>query len=96
MNEYPSEEDLKRIETWKYKDCYNLFLFIQSLWNKEKGKCTIKIYQVYFGTGGWSGNEEIISALQNNYMIWSLTWQKSERGGAFWFTLPTKKTLKAK
>lgn len=94
--EYPSEETLKKIREWEYKDCYKMFLFIQDNWNQEKGRFEIKTYHVYAATGGWSGNEAIIAALQNNYMVWSLTWQKSARGGAYWFTLPLKRTLKTK
>ena len=93
---YPSEEALKKIKEWEYKDCYNLFLFIQENWNQEQGRCEIKTYHVYFSTGGWSGNEAIIATLESNYLVWSLTWQKSARGGAYWFTLPLKRTLKPK
>lgn len=34
--------------------------------------------------GGWSGNEEIIAALQSS-MFWVRCWRKSERGGHFYF-----------
>jgi hypothetical protein len=40
-------------------------------------------------TGGWSGNEEIISVLQNS-MFWVMYWQKSERGGHYYFELPER------
>lgn len=36
-------------------------------------------------TGGWSGNEDIIRALQENYVVWGITWQLSERGGRYVF-----------
>ncbi len=36
-------------------------------------------------TGGWSGNEDIIMALQENYVVWGITWQLSERGGRYVF-----------
>lgn len=38
-----------------------------------------------FCTSGWSGNEELISALQDNRMWWALCWYRSERGGRFEF-----------
>jgi hypothetical protein len=34
-----------------------------------------------FATGGWSGNESIIEALQGNGFFWILCWFQSERGG---------------
>jgi len=34
-----------------------------------------------FATGGWSGNEDIIEALQANGLFWILCWVSSERGG---------------
>jgi hypothetical protein len=36
-------------------------------------------------TAGWSGNEDTIGALQSNAMFWALYWQKSERGGHYYF-----------
>jgi hypothetical protein len=39
-------------------------------------------------TGGWSGNESLIEALQRNHIFWSLCWMKSERGGHFVFEVP--------
>lgn len=48
----------------------------------------LKEKEVYIATGGWSGNEEIISALHDNLLFWGICWQKSERGGAYWFTIP--------
>lgn len=46
--------------------------------------------QLELHTGGWSGNEEIISVLQES-MFWYLYWQKSERGGHYYFELPEVK-----
>ena len=39
-------------------------------------------------TGGWSGNEEIIEALRNNFILWSLCWVQSRRGGHYILHLP--------
>jgi hypothetical protein len=39
----------------------------------------------YVSTGGWSGNESIIGAMQRNDMMWHLNWVQSRRGGHYIF-----------
>ena len=89
--EYPSEEALAHIEHF---DCINgdttkLIEFIEQLWwmpdwgfkfNKENK--TLSLH-----TGGWSGNESIMSALQENEFFFTLHWNKTERGGHYYFKL---------
>lgn len=36
-------------------------------------------------TGGWSGNESIIGALQKNWLWWAMCWQSSHHGGLYFF-----------
>lgn len=36
---------------------------------------------IRFATGGWSGNESLIHALQRNHIVHGLTWVMSRRGG---------------
>lgn len=91
MNEYPTEEQLKQIEEWHYKDFKNLALFIQSIWNwgeeyarlSEPKKDTFgNEYQMFeLITGGWSGNEDILHALHKNHMFRMMCWEASFRGG---------------
>lgn len=54
---------------------------------KVSGKTRLK---VFIATCGWSGCEEIIEALEkaDNGMFWLCCWQKSIRGGKYWFKLP--------
>jgi hypothetical protein len=40
-------------------------------------------------TGGWSENEDIIEALMQT-LFWALYWEKSERGGHYYFYVPSK------
>lgn len=48
--------------------------------NREKG-------DLQLWTGGWSGNEAIIAALQANLLFFSLYWQESKRGGYYRFKI---------
>lgn len=66
-------------ETWMYKD----WGFIRKRPIKEK-------FTLILHTGGWSGNEEIIGALQNNIYVWYY-WKMKKAGGHYWFSLPTIK-----
>ena len=43
---------------------------------------------IRFATGGWSGNESIISALDANWVVTMLCWQMSARGGLHIYELP--------
>ena len=40
-----------------------------------------------FCTGGWSGNESLISAMQQNLLFWSFCWEMSKKGGVHVFKL---------
>ena len=39
-------------------------------------------------TGGWSGNEALVGALERNFVVYSLTWRLSSRGGLHIFEYP--------
>lgn len=89
---YPSDEELARIVAWPVEDCAGLLAFVRSIWNWpeyawEAGG------MIALATGGWSGNEDIIAALQENQMFWILCWQSSHRGGMHWFK-PYKQAAK--
>ena len=82
-------EDLKKIAEWDYKDLGGLLEFVETIWwcpewgfvrNEMPGGEWIELH-----TGGWSGNEQIIHALQQNFMFWGMCWARSERGGHYYF-----------
>lgn len=81
---YPTDEELVKIARW---DCYDfpaLMDYIKPML-KRYGRFR-KEFDIYIiATGGWSGNESIISALQNNTMFWMICWKCSKRGGYFEF-----------
>lgn len=89
MNEYPSDEELTRIAAWNLADqCefINLMEYVHKLWSySDNGYWRRKGDIFYISTAGWSGNEEIIAALQENTIFWLLYWQQSKRGGHYIF-----------
>jgi len=87
---YPSEPELKEIEKWPMEKGWNELLdFVWSIWEyADIGYCRKIGSRFWFSTGGWSGNEEIIGAMKNNWMFWSMCWYSSRRGGHFRFQVP--------
>lgn len=88
---YPTEKLLEWIETFNPVDITVLLATLESVWKFEdyfklSGKKTLKLE---LHTGGWSGNESIVDALQNNVLFWNLYWQKSVRGGHHYFIIKT-------
>lgn len=89
MNEYPTEQELKEIEEWDYKDFENLGEYVMSLWKYDakmfedwkKDEFGQEYRMLWLATMGWSGNEDIIRALHKNRMFGMMCWQSSSRGG---------------
>jgi hypothetical protein len=89
MKEYPTFKELDVIKKLAALNTITplIEMFKEIWWNAdtacefemEGNKWTLELH-----TGGWSGNEDIIEALAGS-MFWFLFWQKSERGGHFYF-----------
>jgi hypothetical protein len=90
---YPSKCSLKVIVNWCPSQCpiEDILAFMKSLWNHDYGSFNLKghlVLKLHLATGGWSGNESIINAVdRNTYLHYG--WQKSERGGAHWYKWDT-------
>jgi hypothetical protein len=54
-------------------------------WLEDRDQRTVAI-----STGGWSGNESLITAMQQNQMFWRTCWWVSRRGGHYTFRLPER------
>ena len=92
---YPTEEELQKIEAW---DCLTpqgaaaCMQFVASLWMwpdwgwKEEAKNDGELWY-YISTGGWSGNESLISAMEKNQFLWIHAWYSSRVGGHYEFRL---------
>jgi hypothetical protein len=90
---YPTEEMLDKIRNWYY-NFNELMQFIEPhwqygdigyWWGEELELFEGKVMQYKISTAGWSGNEDIIRALQENHIFWSLCWVQSKRGGHYIF-----------
>jgi len=93
---YPTDEEIQKIKEWPLGRSYTeYFDFIQTCWwaaewgwkeedaVDELFKYPVRRYTI--STGGWSGNEDIISAMKENQILWIVTWMQSRRGGHFIF-----------
>ena len=91
---YPTEETLEKIKSWPHTDGWEELLeFVKENWyypeyfNKFTYEKTI-LYHI--STGGWSGNEDILSALKSNHLFWMFCWLSSKRGGHYEFEVKRK------
>lgn len=88
---YPTEVMLDKIAKWDYNVSYKeLMEFIKPHWQYSSFGYWIeeeleKSREYHISTAGWSGNEDIIRALQENYTFWTLCWVQSRRGGHYIF-----------
>ncbi len=96
MSDYPSEQILRfirRYDTLKTPIEDLRDFVIQSWWMPEWGtKVNGRKFELH--TGGWSGNESLIAALEKSSkgMFWYMCWVMSKRGGHYWFEIPQKLT----
>lgn len=99
---YPLEEELDRIKKWNqfgYEGYTEFFKFLRTIWwaadwgfsdPEQETDCgeTFDVYRI--STGGWSGNEEIISTMRENFILWSQTWYLHRTGGHYTFRVRVK------
>lgn len=84
---YPTEAALQRVREWPAEDLHGLARWLVEVW--WYGPRYVRLMadgSVELVTGGWSGNEDVIAAMRDNVVLWSLCWQRSERGGLHVFT----------
>jgi hypothetical protein len=101
---YPTASELRRIKTWPIKtdeDVEALMTFVETIWHfadwgwrrasrrRRQYKQGSLRRRYSLSTGGWSGNEDIITALQANWMFWIMAWESSRRGGHYVFQVPS-------
>lgn len=94
---YPTEEALTTIKSWKPgpdNDCRPIFEAMRRVWRWDTyfpegtpvvdayGR-NVTAYEVH--TGGWSGHESMLSSLEDNAIVWMMTWEQVRRGGHYIF-----------
>jgi len=84
---YPTEETLQTIRTWPHDDLPALWEYVREAWS-EYGRIWEEDGLTNMATGGWSGNESVAAALQEQRIFWSLYWESSHRGGLDCFRMP--------
>ena len=98
MSHYPTDEQLVRIRQYAdFKDMHGWFDLIQEAGNywPDDEYWTRKGNTYHISTGGWSGNEDIISAMSDNFVMWTQTWQEHRRGGHYVFVVPSRSSRTA-
>ena len=86
-NGYPTQETIEAIEKWPHDDHVGLMEFVRKAWHWPDYFRQVRGGRYLLSTGGWSGNEELIVALEMNTMFWAMSWQQSKRGGHYEFKL---------
>lgn len=96
---YPTELACDRIKYWHWSDIRGWFKYIEGLWHlhsfgwsedahaKHEWKDGETVHRYNISTAGWSGNETLISAMEENWMLWGITWVQSRRGGHYIFEI---------
>ena len=91
-NGYPDDDELDKIANWPAADAIGLLRYVKHLWKYPEywNECGTGCCQI--STGGWSGNEDLIAAMEKNRMWWLFHWHSSKRGGHYEFRacIPTK------
>ncbi len=89
---YPDEDSLREIAKWDIleKGVQGLLDLVEENthfgdWSFDiKGK---QVLRLEYHTGGWSGNEDVISALKENLLFFPMFWKKTEAGGHYYFRI---------
>lgn len=86
-NGYPHERCLSAIVEWPIGDDPGFWDHVADCWNTDYGSIELDAAraEIRFVTGGWSGNEDVIGAIEENSIAYSRYWFRSERGGVHVF-----------
>lgn len=88
---YPTEETLQAIRDWPIGHYRQLLEYVRRTWyypDRVWILQTLPTLRYALSTGGWSGNEELLGALEENRVFWGTCWFLSQRGGYHEFEVP--------
>jgi hypothetical protein len=92
---YPDDAELKKIAKWPLDDLEGLLEYVRQRWQyADAGYWRQRGGKYWISTAGWSGNESIIGALEENYVFWAICWLQSRRGGHYIFEIKKAKGKK--
>ena len=94
---YPTERQLRMLRRYDLPAPESARLFLEavhSLWHPVYGGWIVSEDGLThtLSTGGWSGNESVIAAVDENRLFNLFCWQSSERGGRHVYRLPIPPT----
>lgn len=94
---YPTDDELARIQyfTGSKREWFNLIRAAWWMpdWGWTETEEMVGVLRdtpgtrLHISTGGWSGNESIISAMLSNDVLWMMTWVSTRRGGHYEFEI---------
>jgi hypothetical protein len=100
---YPTDDTIQALEAWPYQDIRGALDFVAAAWHwpdfathdlsaHEAGVLRADPGERFLrlATGGWSGNESLIAALETNRMIHAMSWRLSAVGGLHIYEYPTR------
>jgi hypothetical protein len=97
---YPSEAELEKIKNWPppEKDLFELDALMQyvherwkypTFWEEDQVEEFGRPHRRYtFSTGGWSGNESLVTAMEENPVLSMIAPWSWQRGGHYEYRLP--------
>ena len=102
---YPTEETLERIKTWPIdvmNDAHAAMEFVGQAWKwpdwgwevdpdfRDPDFLDRPVRRYVFSTGGWSGNESLVNAIEANWMLQMLGAWSWRRGGHYEYRFPAE------
>lgn len=91
-SEYPTSAELDAIATFNGTP-HQFCEYVRSIWHWDMVSYhgviehTLPMTEIRMATGGWSGNEEIIGAIQRTMFHFAF-WYTIHRGGLYVFRVP--------